>query len=80
MKVEHLTPQVEEGKRVKTSYLEELKNEFKKISWTTKEELIFSAKAVVGTTFFFGVGIYLVDLFIKGVLNSFSVVFHLIFG
>lgn len=56
-------------KRDLLSFFGELKEELKKVSWTTKQELVFCTKVVVGATFFFGVGIYLVDLFIKGALE-----------
>ena len=60
----------ETGKRLKKGYVKELKEELKRVSWTTKEELITSTKIVVGTTFAFGLGIYLVDLMIQGSLNG----------
>lgn len=63
-----------------SSYISELKAELKKVTWTTKEELIFFTKIVVGSTFALGIGIYAVDLLIKGVLNGFGALIHLIFG
>ncbi len=63
-----------------TGYINELKAELKKVTWTTKEELIFFTKIVVGSTFALGIGIYAVDLLIKGVLNGFGALIHLIFG
>ena len=62
------------------SYIHELKEELKKVTWTTKGELILFTKVVVGSTFSLGLGIYGVDLFIKGVLNGFGALIHLIFG
>jgi preprotein translocase subunit SecE len=62
------------------TYIQELKDELKKVSWTTSEELKFSTKMVVLTTVFFGLGIYLVDFFIKGSLDSIRTVLHFIFG
>ncbi|MBS0648776.1 MAG: preprotein translocase subunit SecE [Verrucomicrobia bacterium] len=64
----------------KWNFLYELKEELKKVTWTTKEELILFTKIVVGSTFALGLGIYGVDLFIKGVLNGFGALIHLIFG
>jgi preprotein translocase subunit SecE len=61
-------------------YVQELKDELRKVSWTTKEELKFSTKAVIGTTFVLGLGIYLVDLIIKGCLDFISIAVHYIFG
>ena len=62
------------------AYIQELKAELSKVSWTTKEELKFSTKAVISTTFVLGLGIYLVDLVIKGCLDNISLVVHYIFG
>lgn len=62
------------------TYIQELKDELKKVSWTSLEELRFSTKMVVLATIFFGLGIYLVDFFIKGSLDSIRVVLHFIFG
>jgi preprotein translocase subunit SecE len=61
-------------------YIQELKAELRKVSWTTKEELKFSTKAVISATFVLGLGIYLVDLVIKGCLDFISVAVHFIFG
>jgi preprotein translocase subunit SecE len=61
-------------------YIQELKEELRKVSWTTKDELKFSTKAVVAATFVLGLGIYLVDLVIKGCLDFISLAVHFIFG
>ena len=79
VQVEQLSSQAE-AKPSKASYIHELKEELKKVTWTTKEELIFFTKIVVGATFILGLGIYAVDLSIKGVLNGFAALVHLIFG
>lgn len=78
-KVETLTPQIDEKKSGR-SYVRELKEELKKVTWTTRDELVLCTKIVVGSTFVFGISIYLADLVIKGVLNGFSAFVHLIFG
>ena len=62
------------------AYIQELKSELRKVSWTTKDELLFSTKAVIGTTFVLGLSIYLVDLVIKGCLDTVSAFAHYIFG
>ena len=62
------------------NYVQELKEELKKVSWTTKEELKLSTKVVIGATFLFGIGIYLFDLVIKGALDLVALVVHFIFG
>jgi len=61
-------------------YIQELKDELKKVSWTAEEELRFSTKMVVLSMIFFGLGIYLVDFFIKGSLDSIKAVLYFIFG
>lgn len=66
-------------KRVFT-FIQDLKEELKKVSWTTQAELIFSTKMVVGTTFFLGLGIYLIDLLIKGCLDTITLIVQSVFG
>lgn len=62
------------------AFLRDLKEELRKVSWTSREELVFATKAVVGTTFFLGLGIYLVDLIIKGFLDLVALVVRYVFG
>lgn len=61
-------------------FITDIKAEFGKISWTDPEELRVYTKMVVGATFIIGMGIYVVDLLIQGVLNSLSYGIHLLFG
>jgi len=61
-------------------YIQELKEELKKVSWTTREELRFATKAVVLSTLVFGLGIYLEDFIIRGFLNAIKMTVHFIFG
>ena len=68
------------GRKSVFVYVQELKEELKKVTWTTKGELQFSTKMVVGATFLFGLGIYLADFFIKGSLDLIKAVLHFIFG
>jgi len=68
------------GEKKKVSYFREVQNELKKVSWTSKEELIFCTKAVIFATFFFGLTIYGVDLIIRGVLDGFTAILRMIFG
>lgn len=56
--------------RVRRGYIRELKEELKRVSWTSREELFLSTKIVVGATFAFGFGVYLVDLVVQGSLNG----------
>lgn len=50
-------------------WIESLKTEIRSIHWTSKEELRVYTQIVVGATFFFGMGVYLVDVGIHGVMN-----------
>ena len=68
------------GKRKKFSYFSDVKNELKKVTWTSKEELIFCTKTVIFATFFFGLAIYGVDLTIRGVLDGIAATLRMIFG
>lgn len=74
---------ISEVKKPKTTifgFIRELKEELKKVSWTTKEELFFFTKIVVGATFILGFGIYIVDLCIKGFLDIIAAAARWIFG
>ena len=68
------------AERKKLSYFRDVQNELKKVTWTTKEELFFSTKAVILATFFFGFAIYLADLAIRNGLDLIAYVARLIFG
>jgi len=68
------------GARSVFGFIQELKEELKKVSWTSKEALLFSTKVVIGATLLFGLGIYLFDLVIKGALDFIAIVAHFIFG
>ncbi len=68
------------GEKKKVSYLREVQNELKKVTWTSKEELLFCTKAVILATFFFGLTIYVVDLGIRGVLEMAASFVRMIFG
>jgi preprotein translocase subunit SecE len=68
------------GEKKKVSYLREVQNELKKVSWTSKVELIFCTKAVIIATFLFGLAIYFVDLGIRSVLELASNFVRMFFG
>lgn len=68
------------GEKKKVSYLREVQNELKKVTWTSKEELLFCTKAVIMATFIFGLTIYAVDLGIRGVLELAANFVRMIFG
>lgn len=77
------TAEAAEDKLSKTSisdFVGDVKTEVGKITWTSREEMQTYVKVVIGTTFFFGMGIYLVDIGIQGVLNGLSVLTRLIVG
>lgn len=58
----------------------DIKSEFKKINWTSPEELRAYTKIVVGMTFFFGMGIYAIDLIIQFILSGMGFLIRLIGG
>jgi preprotein translocase subunit SecE len=64
----------------RTGLLQGLKDELRKVSWTSKEELKLCTKIVVGSTLLFGLGIYVVDLVVKGFLDGIHVLTRLVFG
>ncbi|MES2273417.1 MAG: preprotein translocase subunit SecE [Chlamydiota bacterium] len=64
----------------KLSYFREVQNELKKVTWTSKEELILCTKAVIMATFIFGLAIYVVDLGIRGSLEMAGAFVRMIFG
>lgn len=49
-------------------FIGDVKAEFKRITWTSKEELIVYTKAVVGATFLLGLGVYFVDVVVQTAL------------
>lgn len=70
----------EVSKQKAASYVRDLREEVQKITWTTKSELIFFTKLVIGATFVLGLGIYLVDLVVKGGLDTINAAIRFIFG
>jgi preprotein translocase subunit SecE len=66
--------------RKKLSYFREVQNELKKVTWTSKQELFYSTKAVILATFVFGFAIYFADLGIRGVLDGIGSIARLVFG
>ena len=57
-------------KKKRGSFFQGMKEEMKKVSWTSKEELKTCGKIVIGSIFVLGLGIYLIDLFIRLVLSG----------
>ena len=54
----------------KGKFFQEMKDELKKVSWTTKEELRLCTKIVLIAIFLLGLGIYGIDLSIRFVLDG----------
>ena len=50
----------------------DIKSEFRKITWTSKDELKAYTKVVVLSMLFVGIGIYLLDLAAQGALTTLS--------
>jgi preprotein translocase subunit SecE len=61
-------------------FIQELKTELKKVSWTTKKELKVNVKVVILSAFIFGLGVYLADILIKSSLQGISALARLISG
>ena len=64
----------------KESFIQGLKQEMSKVSWTSKKELKTLTKTVLLSTVFFGLGIYAVDLVIKQCLFGIHALARLVFG
>ncbi|MCB1073004.1 MAG: preprotein translocase subunit SecE [Chlamydiales bacterium] len=56
--------------KAKGNFFLEMKEEMKKVSWTSKDELKTCGKIVIGSIFVLGIGIYLVDLLIRSSLDG----------
>ena len=74
------TISINTAKPKKENFIRELQKELKKVSWTSKMDLLVFTKIVLWATLFFGFGIYLMDLFVKGSLSIISFIFRIIFG
>ena len=58
------------GSAVKTSFFQEVKSEFKKIIWPSKESLTKESVAVIATTIVLGAVVALIDLGIQYLING----------
>jgi preprotein translocase subunit SecE len=63
----------------RASMLNEFKSEIRKISWPSKAEVAKGTKSVLISLFVFGLGIYAVDLGIRGFLNLFQSLINALF-
>ena len=61
-------------------YLQEVKEELKKVSWPLADELKMCTKIVISSTFIFGLAIYVTDLVVKGMLDGIAVIAKAVFG
>lgn len=61
-------------------FVEDVKGEIHRITWTNRDELFFYTKIVVCSTLFFGLAIYALDLIIQTILNSLTYLMHIISG
>ncbi len=69
-KIEQLAAAKAKKGKKRGNFFREMKEEMKRVSWTSKEDLMTFGKVVVGAIFALGLGIYLVDLFIRLVLDG----------
>jgi preprotein translocase subunit SecE len=53
-------------------FVGDVKQELKKVDWTSKEELKVYTKIVLASTFLFGMLVYIIDLVVQGVLGGIS--------
>ena len=67
-------------RKKKLSFFREVQQELKKVSWTSKAELIVSTKVVMIATFCFGLAIYLCDLAIHETIHGLGAIVRIIFG
>lgn len=65
------------SKRIQ-GFVVDVKSEVQKITWTSRDELIFYTKLVVGATLVFGMVIYGLDLAIQMILSSLNFLLYLI--
>lgn len=68
------------SEKKKVSYFREVQSELKKVTWTSKEELIFCTKAVIIATFLFGFAVYIVDLAIRAGIDSAGALVRMMLG
>lgn len=70
----------ETAKEKKLSYFRQIQQELKKVTWTSKEELILSTKIVLVSTILFSFAIYFTDLILHYIFNSINNIARLIIG
>ena len=63
-------------KKKRLNYFREVQTEFKRVNWTSKDELVAFTKIVLGSTLFFGFAIYFADLVIRNALMLINLFFR----
>lgn len=76
-KVEPLLGKVKK-KKVR-SFIADFKAEIGKVSWTPRPELMKLTKVVVFSTLFFGIAVYLADLFIRNGISGVNQLIGMLF-
>ena len=62
------------------NFLSEVKQEFNRVDWTSQEELKSYTKIVVGSMFFFGMALYVIDLALRNGLDLINEGFKFLVG
>jgi len=63
-------------KKKKLSFFRDVQSELKKVTWTSKNELLVFTKIVLAATLLFGFIIYLADLMIRNALSLITLIFQ----
>ncbi|MFA6118648.1 MAG: preprotein translocase subunit SecE [Parachlamydiales bacterium] len=64
------------GSKKKNNFFRDVQSELKKITWTTKQELVACTKIVLGATVVFSFVIYAADLFVRNALSLINLIFR----
>ncbi|MBN2478844.1 MAG: preprotein translocase subunit SecE [Parachlamydiales bacterium] len=67
-------------KKKKLNYFRQVQAELKKVSWTSKSELVVYTKIVLLSTLIFALSIYIADLGVRSVLNFINIIARFIIG
>ena len=62
------------------NFVGDIKSEFKKVSWTSAEELKVYTNVVVTGTFVFGMMVYFMDLIFQNCISGLNVILRCIMG
>ena len=63
-----------------STFVGDVKEELRKINWTSPDELRVYTQITVGATFILGLGIYFIDILIQLALSGISNIVRFIFG